>query len=63
MAKVIIFGLGDMAELAHYYLKNDSEHEVIAFCVDNKLLPNENYFLGLQVVSFDYVTKNYPANE
>ena len=37
MAKVIIFGLGDMAELAHYYLENDSEHEVIAFCVDNKL--------------------------
>ena len=63
MAKIIIYGLGDMAELAHYYLKNDSEHEVVAFCVKEKSPSNENYFLGLQIVPFDNVTKNYPVNE
>ena len=31
--KVIIFGILDTAELAHYYLTNDSEYEVVAFTV------------------------------
>ena len=33
MAKVIIFGTRDLAELAHFYLSTDSIHEVVAvFC-------------------------------
>jgi hypothetical protein len=33
MARVIIFGLQDFAQLAHYYLERDSEHQVVAFSV------------------------------
>ena len=48
MAKIIIFGIEDFAELAHYYLENDSNHEVVAFSVYEKYLPeNKNDLLTL----------------
>ncbi len=31
MAKAVICSLQDTAELAHFYLTHDSEHEVVAF--------------------------------
>ena len=63
MAKVIIFGIQDFAELAHYYLSNDSEHEVVAFCVNNEYIPESNAFHGLPVVAFEEVEKLYPPHE
>ena len=41
MNKVIVFGLQDFAELAHYYLTHDSDYEVVAFCVHEAFLPQE----------------------
>ncbi|MEO6721261.1 MAG: acetyltransferase [Ferruginibacter sp.] len=61
--KVIIFGLQDYAELAHYYLVNDSVFEVVAFCVDEAYLPKYRLFKGLPVVPFEMVDATYPANE
>ncbi len=63
MAKVIIFGIQDFAELAHYYLENDSEHEVVAFCVNEKYIPKDNFFKNLPIVSFEAVEKIYPPSE
>lgn len=63
MAKVIIFGIQDFAELAHYYLENDSEHEVIAFCVNEKYIPEDKVFKNLPIVPFETVDKIYPASE
>ena len=34
MAKLVIFGAGDIARLAHHYFTHDSPHEVAAFVVD-----------------------------
>src|SRR5690606_2620347 len=62
MAKVIIFGLLDTAELAHYYLENDSKHEVVAFTVNKKYL-NINEFRGLPVIAFDEIETFYPPEE
>ncbi|MCP4521845.1 MAG: acetyltransferase [Cytophagales bacterium] len=62
MAKVIIFGLLDTAELAHYYLENDSEHEVIAFTVHKEYL-KEDTFRGLPVVAFEEIKDIYPPSE
>lgn len=61
MAKVIIFGVQDFAELAHYYLENDSNHEVIAFCVNREYLPSEKEYKGLPVVAFEEVENYYPV--
>lgn len=63
MAKVIIYGLGDMAEIAHYYLTNDSDHEVVAFCVNAKSIPKKKLFLGLPIIDFELVEKRYPINK
>ncbi len=37
--KVIIFGIQDYAELAHFYLTNDSGYEVVAFSVNERYIP------------------------
>jgi hypothetical protein len=53
--RVIVFGIKDYAELAHYYLEHDSPHEVVAFCVNEKHMPSEREFKGLPVVPFENV--------
>lgn len=51
MAKpLVIFGLGQMAELAHYYFENDSDYDVVGFVVDPDFKSAET-FLGLPVVT------------
>jgi sugar O-acyltransferase (sialic acid O-acetyltransferase NeuD family) len=62
MAKLVIFGAGDIARLVHYYFTRDTEHEVTAFTVD------ENYrqadtFLDLPLVSFEEVVERYAARD
>lgn len=63
MSKIIIFGIQDFAELAHYYLENDSEHEVVAFSVNQKYLPDIPEFKGLPVVAFEEIEKHFPTSE
>jgi len=62
MAKLIIFGAGDIARLAHYYFTRDSEHEVAAFTVDEKYRQNDT-FLDLPLVAFGDVRERYPPQE
>lgn len=59
MAKVVIFGVGQWAELAHFYLTHDSPHDVVAFTVDGEFLQALEY-KGLPVVPFDEVQQRYP---
>jgi sugar O-acyltransferase (sialic acid O-acetyltransferase NeuD family) len=63
MAKVIIFGLEDFAQLAHFYLQHDSEHEVVAFSVNEQYLPADKEFNGLPIVGFEDIESRYPASE
>ncbi len=56
---LIIFGAGDIAELAHYYFTNDSDYEVKAFTVDREFASAED-FKGLPVVPFDEIDKRFP---
>ena len=63
MAKVIIFGVQDFAQLAKFYLQHDSEHEVVAFSVHKQYLPEGETFEGLPVVAFEDVEETYPASE
>ena len=62
MAKVIIFGAGDIARLAHYYFTHDSEHEVVAFTVDEKYKQGDQ-FLGLPLIAFEEVAQHYTPAE
>lgn len=62
MAKVVIFGMLDTAELAHWYLENDSEHDVVAFTVHEEYRKEES-FCGLPLVNFEELTDLYPTEE
>lgn len=62
MAKVVIFGVGQWADLAHFYLTHDSPHEVAAFTVDRDYLQDEEH-RGLPVVTFEEVEEHYLPDE
>jgi sugar O-acyltransferase (sialic acid O-acetyltransferase NeuD family) len=62
MAKVIIFGIGQIAEIAHFYLTVDSKHEVVAFSVDKEYLSTD-IFHGLPVVAYEELLQKYPPCE
>lgn len=55
---LVLFGSGDIAELAHYYFSTDSEHEVVAFTVDGAYMM-ETVFCGLPVVPFEEVENHF----
>jgi sugar O-acyltransferase (sialic acid O-acetyltransferase NeuD family) len=58
---LIIFGSGDIAQLAHYYFTTDSEYQVVAFTVDSAYLI-EQTFCNLPVIPFEELATHYPAN-
>jgi sugar O-acyltransferase (sialic acid O-acetyltransferase NeuD family) len=62
MAKVIVFGVLDTAELAHYYLTHDSEHEIVAFTINRQYIQDES-FKGLPVVAFEDIETLFPPAE
>ena len=60
MKPLVIFGTGDIAQLAHYYFSTDSDYQVVAFTVD-AAFATEGQLLGLPVVPFEQVTDHYPS--
>jgi sugar O-acyltransferase (sialic acid O-acetyltransferase NeuD family) len=56
--KLVIFGLGDIAQLAHYYFSADSSYEVVAFTVDTAYL-DRTEFCRLPVVAFEEIRDHY----
>lgn len=61
MSKVVVFGTGSFAELVHYYLTHDSEHEVVAFTASGDHVTTDT-FSGLPLVPFEEVTRLYPPD-
>ena len=62
MAEVVIFGVKDFASLAHFYLRHDSEHRVVAFTVHREFMPDEGEFEGLPVVPLEELATSYPPD-
>ncbi len=62
MAKLVVFGAGDIAKIAHYYFTRDTEHEVVAFTVDHAYRQQEA-FLDLPLVDFEAISRLYPPND
>ncbi len=55
---LIIFGIGKIAEVVHYYAKHECGFNVVAFCVDEQY-KTANTFLDLPVVPFERVQEKY----
>ena len=62
MANIVIFGAGEIAEIAYFYFKNDSEHTVVAFCVNRDFLKTDR-LCDLPVVAFEDLEQHYPPND
>lgn len=59
--KLVIFGTGDIAQLANYYFTTDSAFEVVAFCVDEAYRKGDE-FEGKPLVAFEEVERLYPPS-
>jgi len=62
MARLVIFGAGDIARLAHHYFTHDSPHEVAGFVVDRAYRSGDE-FLGLPFADAEDVTQRFPPGE
>jgi sugar O-acyltransferase (sialic acid O-acetyltransferase NeuD family) len=60
--RLVIFGLGDIAELAHYYFTKHTSYNVVGFTVDREYA-KEAAFLGLPVLPFDEVSGVFPPGD
>jgi len=59
---LVIFGSGEIAQLAHYYFSSDSDYEVVGFTVDSDYL-KESSFCNLPVVAFEDVVFHFPPED
>jgi sugar O-acyltransferase (sialic acid O-acetyltransferase NeuD family) len=62
MEKVIIFGLGDISQIAKFYLDTDDKYQVVAFTIDKAYL-KDDIFEGLPVIAFEEIENTYPSSE
>ena len=60
--KVIIFGIGEISQIAHHYLIKDEQYEVSGFTMDKEYI-KENKFESLPIISFDNIQQIFPQNE
>jgi len=61
MKKVVIFGTGDIGQLAYFYFTHDSPYEISAFTADKAFI-TENVLLDLPVVPFEEIENNFPPD-
>lgn len=60
--KVVVFGLQDFASLAHFYLREDSDLEVVGFTVHDEYLDRDK-FEGLPVTPFETLNERYSQSD
>jgi len=56
---VIIFGVGKIADVIQFYMREESNMNVVAFTVDGKYITDKE-FNGLPVVPFEDIEQAYP---
>ena len=61
MSQIIIFGTGEIAELADFYFTNDSPHDIAGFTVDAAFLKQKE-FRGRPVVAFEEMADKFPPD-
>jgi sugar O-acyltransferase (sialic acid O-acetyltransferase NeuD family) len=59
---IVIFGTGQIAEVADFYFTHDSEYNVVAFTVDRAYIDGDSY-RGRPLVAFEEVAQWYPPGE
>jgi len=62
MAKIVIFGASQFAEMIRFYLTNDSDHTVVAHTVDGDHMTG-TVSQGLPIVPFDEIENIFSPDE
>lgn len=62
MKKLVIFGSGEIGQLAHFYFSTDSAYSVVGFTVDEAFLPGDKY-CNLPMVAFERLESRFPPGE
>lgn len=59
MDKLVIFGIGKIAEVVYHHIRRDSAYDVVAFTADGEFI-NQMGFCRQPVVPFEEITRLYP---
>jgi FlaA1/EpsC-like NDP-sugar epimerase len=62
MEKVIIFGVGEISQIANLYLKEDRKYKVVCYCLDKAFIKEKN-FNGLPIIAFDDIENTFPIDQ
>ena len=62
MERVIIFGVGDISQVAHLYLLEDDNYEVVAFTMDREYIKEDTFF-NLPVIAFENLEEQFSPSE
>lgn len=60
MNDLVIFGTGDIAQIAAYYFERDGFANVVAFCVDEDYLDGRTEYDGRPLVAFETLAETHP---
>lgn len=60
--KLVIYGIGETADIAYEYFTHDSDYEVIAFTVDKEYKTGDTH-LHLPVIDFESLQEKYPPGQ
>ena len=63
MKKFVLFGTGDLAQIAKGYFERDTEYQPVCFTVDREYMPQHAELLGLPVIPYDELERWYPPSE
>lgn len=58
---IVIFGTGDIGELAHFYFTHDSSRQIAGFCADGAFIESPEH-LGAPLVAFEEVEQTFPPD-
>lgn len=61
--KVIIFGVGKLADYVHFVLTNDSPYEVVAFCIEEAFMPESGTVRDLPIIAFELLPSTYSPDD
>jgi len=60
--KILLFGTGNVSEVAYYYLKQDTNHEIVSFVLEKDFITNDSKF-GLPIIAFEDILEKYDPKE
>jgi sugar O-acyltransferase (sialic acid O-acetyltransferase NeuD family) len=59
---LVLFGLGELSEIAAYYFENDGNRRIAAFTIDGERMKDTSY-IGRPVVAFEEIEQALPPDK